>query len=144
MGSFLIAGLIISALGTAASIVQGQMAAEEQEKAAEVQRSINASKQQREREQLLREARIKRAQVRQQAENQGAGESSGTLGAISSISNQAGSELGFLTQQGQAMSEISASKKRQASFEESSTTWGSVAKVGSTMFSYSDKLESLF
>ncbi len=70
-------------------------AAQAQRDTQKVQRANNAQDAARERRQLIREERVKRARVMQAAENTGTSESSGQLGAIGGLATQLGSNLGF-------------------------------------------------
>lgn len=95
------ASLALSAGGAYMSYQQQRQASKAQDRAAEEQRGIqgeqkaaNAEAAAAERRQQVREARIRRAQILQSAENTGTAASSGEVGALSSLSTQLNTNLG--------------------------------------------------
>ena len=81
--------------GTIKSLNDANKANRQQKKARNAQRASAAAQAAQERRQQIREERIKRARVLQSAENTGTVGSSGEFGAVSSLSTQLGSNLGF-------------------------------------------------
>lgn len=97
-----IGGAVAAAGGTAASIVAGNQqraaarhAADLQQQAQEQQIADNTAKAAAERRQQVRDERIRQARIAQSSVNTGTEGSSGELGAISSVSTQTQSNVGF-------------------------------------------------
>lgn len=96
------AGLIIAAIGTAASISQGQQARRDQARSRDAQTAARAEQQAQQnadaaqaRRQQVREERIKRGQILQSSENSGTAGSSGEIGALGGMTTAFQSNLGL-------------------------------------------------
>lgn len=107
------------------SVVSQQVAASQQRKAGKIQRATQKEAQEQQsavekardaasRRQQLRQERIRRAQVIQQAENVGGGDSSGVVGTTSAIQSQVGANLAFMTGQQVGADAISGTLQRGA------------------------------
>jgi hypothetical protein len=95
-GIFPIIALAAAVIGTGVSVassIQGTKAAKRAERARRGQEELEQA---RARLQAIREARIRRAEIAQQAEAQGAATSSGAQGAQASIGTQLQANLGFI------------------------------------------------
>lgn len=95
-------GLAVSAVGTVGSLYMGaqanqaqRAAARNQRQAAGVQKAQQQAQAAQERRQQIREERIKRATILQQASNTGSSESSGETGAISGMGTQLATNIGI-------------------------------------------------
>jgi len=95
-------GAVAAVAGTTASVVAGNQQRAAQRHAADLQtqaqnesRADNAAKAAQERRQQVRDERIRRARVEQASVNTGTEGSSGELGALSSITTQTNSNIGF-------------------------------------------------
>ena len=91
-------GTAVSAAGAAGSYVQQNKAAAEQEKAREVQKAQQELRDRRERLRIIREERIKRAQMEAIGANTGVANSSGVQGGTASLQSQAGANLNAVNQ----------------------------------------------
>lgn len=97
-----VAGLVVAAVGTAASIQQGAEARKDQKRARREQDAARgeqaaqgAAEAAQARRQQVREERIKRAQILQAAANTGTAGSTGMLGAVGGMQTQLGSNMGL-------------------------------------------------
>ncbi len=80
-----IAGLLLSAASTTASVVEANKQSKIEEERAEQRSAIREVERQHRLEQQRREALIKQAKIRQAAQRQGSGESSGAIGASGAL-----------------------------------------------------------
>lgn len=92
-------GVAVTAAGTAVQMSASKKAAKASQRAAEAQRRQEQVAQQRERVKQVREARIKRAQIIQAGENQGAAGSSSVIGGQYSVAQQANQNIGYTLKQ---------------------------------------------
>jgi len=93
-----IAALAVAAAGTGVAIQQGQASAAADRRAAQEEKKRAAVITRRERRRVIRQTRIARGELINQAAFVGAGESSGLAGGLSGLSSQQGAELGFSNQ----------------------------------------------
>jgi len=92
----------------------------------------------------IREGRIKRAQILASATTQGAGGSSGVAGGVGSLQTQVATQVGG-TFQAQAMgADISSHLEAAASAQSGAATAQAVSSIGSTIFSNSERISSIF
>lgn len=99
--------IALSLLSAAVSHSQARSAARSQREARNVQSASQRIEGAREARKLARQARIRKAQLRQSAENTGTGTGSGVSGATSSITSQTGAGLSFLEGKAVAASAVS-------------------------------------
>lgn len=120
------AGVALTAVGTAASIYQGQRQASSQRRAQRAQDRLMRARQVRENQQAIRARRAAAAQVASRSEAMGVAGSSGEAGAISSIGAQTGANIGFAGMQRGIGSQIS-------SFNQAAATAAGRAQLGQTV-----------
>lgn len=97
-GTAAVIGLVVSAAGTGASVRQSRKAADEAEKAGDIERRQADIENQRRIRQSIEQARIQRAQVLAAGLEQGGQDSSGLLGGLGSAQSQLASNVGFANQ----------------------------------------------
>ena len=100
MGVSLVVGLLsvaVGAVSTAAQIKQGNKAAAAEKEARDIQNAHQKNTDTNNRRKDIREARVRRAQILQSAENTGVGASSGQFGATGAINTNLGSANSFRT-----------------------------------------------
>ncbi len=140
MSTVLVAGAAV--VGAAATVYSGQQQAKATKNAANAQREATAAQaraasvdSQRDRIQQVREARIRRAQVLAASGNEGIGfGSSGTQGAVGSISTQAAANIGSINQQQTFADEASAALQRAADAQVSAQKWQTIGAIGKSIF----------
>ena len=118
-----VAALVISAIGTVASISSQDKArqaasgaADEQRKAQSESKAVVAAQQAAERRQQIREERVRRARILQGAENDGSSGSSGEAGAIGSLATQYSTNRGSLAAGNMAAASISTFNQNAANY----------------------------
>lgn len=97
-----------------------QRAAEEQEKARQEQKAQNAADAAEERRSQIREERIRRGKITQDAINSGTAASSGEAGAVGSLSTQLNNNIGINLGKLQTATNISTYSQNAANFNVSS------------------------
>lgn len=161
MGLSLIAlsqiGLATAAVGTIASIVQGRKAAKSQKAAAGEQRKARAAQQKiaeiknlREQRQLIRQGRIKRAEVLQAGVTQTGGvTSTAVAGGAASVTTQTGAGGGFRSailagggEVNQFLETASIFESQAISSSNQAATFGAIASLGSSIFTSAGKISS--
>lgn len=142
MGVELVVAAVSAVVGTAGvinSINSAADAKKQQKKAQNAQRASQAAQAAQERRQQIREERIKRARVLQSAENSGTSGSSGEFGAVSSLSTQLNSNIGFnLGQQALGNEITTANQKASDSLFESNIS----GQLGNKLLDFSGDLFS--
>ena len=108
--------------------------ANEQKKAQSEQKAIGMQKQAEERRKLVREERVRRAQIIQSSENSGTSSSSGETGAISSMGTQLGSNLGSNVGMAAAGERIGGYMQNAADFQLSAQNAAMDAQSGQSLF----------
>jgi len=115
------AAIAVSIVSLGISVVQKARAAKAQGRANDEIKKQNRLAQRkadirsaRDRVNLVRKARVARAQVTAAAENAGAGQGSGVAGGIASLGSQVASNLGFVNQIGSINRSITASRNTQS------------------------------
>jgi len=113
-------GVYVAAAALAVSVYQGAETSKEQKKSNEEQRRQNRLNQRktdirnaRQRVNIVRKARIARAQVEAAAENKGTSGGSGVAGGVASIGSQVAGNLGFVNRVGSIDTALSDSKDRE-------------------------------
>lgn len=127
MDPFSIAAIIAAVVGAGVSIRQQQLA----EDAANVNTAMEKDKARASERQAIREKRIKLAQVEQSSFNMGVSETSGALGAESSISSQFGSSAGLAARQQVGMNRLSDLQSQSNRLAMIGTAAQSVFRIGS-------------
>lgn len=143
-----IAGLVVAAAGTTASVVQGnkaradaRAAADDQKQAQNETLAQNAQSAAEAQRQQLRDARVKQARILQSSTNTGADQSSGELGAIGAVatnlSNNQGQSIGAV-QRAQTIGNLN-QQAADASFESRQDSqigqeFAQFGQVGSSIF----------
>lgn len=143
-------GLIVSAIGTGASLAAGQEARSDakqsraaQEKAASEQRAQNAAQSAQERRQQIREERVRRARILQSSENTGASGSSGEIGATASLSTQLSSNIGINLGRLQGAENLSIFGQQEADARFGMAKAENLGRLGSTLSSNSGNIAQI-
>ena len=135
--------LIISALATTASVVSQRQAARAQKKARRVQSRMADIEAQRERQQQVREARIKRAQLAAGAQASGVENTSSLAGAQSGLQTQLASNLSFINTTQQMGNQASGYLQKAADYSSMGNLFGAVGQV-TNQFVTPDTYANLF
>lgn len=131
-----VAGGVLSGVSTLKQMGASKDATKAQNRALDLQRRSDELKQNRERRQVIREARIKRATIEQSGANQGATESSAVSGGAGGVTSQASANLSFLDSTG-ALTQAN-------QFQQDANSWGAVAGLGQTIFSGAGGFKTIF
>ena len=151
-------GLGTAAVGTVASISQGQAARRDSQRAAYEQKKINAEQtaantmqQERERRQQVREERIRRSQILNAAEQAGSAGSSGEFGAIGGMSTNLAANMGVNEAsaiRGQTITGFAQTASNYQTQSQShsarSSMWNSVGGFGTSMFGAAGGFNTIF
>jgi len=130
-----VASLVVAVVGTAASIKQGQDAAEEQGKQRRRVNATNAAKASNAKRQTLRQERVRRAQLLAQAEASGVGDSSTALSGESLSGTLAGDKIGQTSSALATSNVLSAGSQSIADSQQRQRLFSNVAQIGSSVFS---------
>lgn len=129
----------ITAAASAASAVgqytQGKKASEAQEKTRDTQQAQQELQARRERLKMIREQRIKAAQIEAVGANVGAGSSSGVAGGVSSTQSQLGSNIQNLNANMALSSQITGYQQDAANAQSTSNLYGTIGGVAGNIFS---------
>lgn len=139
-----VASLALTAVSTVKAGQEAKKESKARAKALETQQNADDLRQARERRQQIREARIRAGQAAQNAANQGASTSSSALGGQASIATQLSSNLSFLDQQGGLNKQTTAANLAANKANASAQAFGSVANLGSTIFSAAGGFQTIF
>ncbi len=126
-------GAAVSAFGTYKGIKNQKKAVKEQKRANNYQRQQDNLKATRERREAIRSARIATAESTQAAVNNGAENSSASLGALGSITSQVNQGLSFLDAQNSLSDAASIALGKANVFQAKAATWDKVAGFGMTV-----------
>jgi len=132
------AGYLLTAYSAYTAYEAGQetkAAAGAQRQAIEAQRKSADVKAYRERVRAIREARVRRATVQAQASQGGVAQSSGAMGAVSSVSAQLGSNLSFVDRVQGYSREASIFEMKAASHQGAAAEMGAWSSVAGTFAS---------
>lgn len=129
-----VASLAVAAVGTAASIDQGNKAASAQKEARATQQAQNTVNQQNTIRDQVRAQRVKTAQISQASSNTGVTASSGELGSASVIASQTGSNVGNIQGAGITTTALSNDYQNAADAKSRQSLYGSVAGIGMSGF----------
>lgn len=146
-----VAGLIISAAGTAVSVVnQRKQAGIQKEQQAQQSASQDvASMEQRRRQ--IREQKVRQAQIEQASVNTGTEGSSGSGGAAGALATNAMTNVSFGSGSARTSNNISGLSQRSATIGANTALWEGIGSTGGSLFNASmsnketsDKFYSLF
>lgn len=129
-----VAGAGAAVVGTAKSISAQKKAARAQGEQFKYQRAMDNNRAARERVQAVRAARLSYGQTSQAAVNQGAENSSASLGGLGSIASQLNSNLSFLDTNNRISDLATAAGARASKAGAAAEVWGSVANLGMKVF----------
>lgn len=129
-------------VGTGYSIYQGQQMQKQTKEASNLQRQQNDLASARQKRDSIRAARAAAASTTQNAENQGASNSSAAFGGQASIQSQLSDNLSFLdiNRQINDQASIALSKAQDAQYK--ADAGASVAKLGVNAFAHSNDIQS--
>src|SRR5574341_325386 len=132
--------LLVGSLLTTAYAVSKQQEAQqearkEQKKAKAEQGAINAAKAAQEQRQQIREERIRRARILQASENTGVSESSGQVGAVSGLSTQLQTNLGFNEGMISSANRITEFQQNAADALGEADRWKQIGSLSQSIFS---------
>jgi len=135
-------GVYVAAAALAVSVYQGAETSKEQKKSNEEQRRQNRLNQRktdvrnsRQRVNLVRKARIARAQVEASAAATGGAGGSGVAGGVASIGSQVASNLGFVNRIGSVDEAITQSRDREGQALGSAARSQAIGGLADTIFS---------
>jgi len=127
MGDPVTTALIISAVGTTASVVQGQKANKAQERAQKIQQKQQAMQTARERRKQIRAARQSQAELRATAFAQGTAQTSRTAGISGNIAQERAENLNFIDQSSAFTSAIGQQNIKAARAQSQAGTYSALA-----------------
>ena len=139
-----VALLATAAVATGASIYSSQEAAGAQRQAAKLQQQqmdLQAARQSRS---VVQQARVAQANATQNANNQGASNSSAYQGGTGSIQSQMGGNLSFLDQYNSLSDQSSHELGKASQFAAESNTWGAVAGLSETAYANAPRINRIF
>lgn len=124
-------GAFALGVGGAVQSREAQKSAQrEQKKSQREQEAAQAQQAAMERRRQVREERVRRASIIQSAQTSGVGQSSGQLGAQSSLTAQLGTNLGFGASQRQFSRNISQQQQRASDYMGEANMWSGVSNLG--------------
>ena len=141
MGDPVTTALIISAVGTTASVVQGQKANKAQERAQKIQQKQQAMQTARERRKQIRAARQSQAELRASAFAQGTAQTSRTAGISGNIAQEKAGNLNFIDQSSAFTSAIGQQNIKAARAQSQSGTYGALAGLAMQGAQFGQKAE---
>lgn len=130
-------GIGVSVAATGYSAVQQRKAGKAAGRAAEKERQIQDLQQARERRRQVREARIVRANMQQEAASGGVSSSSGATAGINDIGRQLSGNLNFLDTVGSMSREASVFNQRASNYQTKAATaesFGQIAQSAGSLF----------
>ena len=141
MGDPVTTALIISAVGTTASVVQGQKANKAQERAQKIQQKQQAMQTARERRKQIRAARQSQAELRATAFAQGTAQTSRTAGISGNIAQEKAGNLNFIDQTSAFTSAIGQQNIKAARAQSQAGTYGALAGLAMQGAQFGQKAE---
>jgi hypothetical protein len=126
---------VVAVAATVESISQQKKAAKAQQEAAAEQTAISTKEARDKRQQAAREARIKRAQIVQQAENQGIAGGTTELGATSAVAAGQSREAGEQAFETTAAEGLAKTQQQIADASSKAATAAAVGNLSSSIFS---------
>lgn len=130
------AALVVAAGSAYMQYKQGQKAARLQKKAAATSSAEQRAQQQAALRQQVRAERVRKAQIIQASQNDGVTNSSGSLGAQSSLGSMIEGNIASLTRQGNTATAISGYNQGAADATARGNMWGQIGSVASSVGSY--------
>lgn len=134
----------VGAAGTVGSVVQQNKAAGAQEKARDVQQAQQELQDRRNRLRIIREERIKRAQIETAAANTGTATSSGAQGGAGSVTSQATANLNNINQNAALANQGSEYLQRAADARSTGSLFGTLGNLGQTVFNDRSGYKTIF
>ena len=141
MGDPVTTALIISAVGTTASVVQGQKANKAQERAQKIQQKQQAMQTARERRKQIRAARQSQAELRASAFAQGTAQTSRTAGISGNIAQEKAGNLNFIDQSSAFTSAIGQQNIKAARAQSQAGTYSALAGLAMQGAQFGQKAE---
>ena len=141
MGDPVTTALIISAVGTTASVVQGQKANKAQERAQKIQQKQQAMQTARERRKQIRAARQSQAELRATAFAQGTAQTSRTAGISGNIAQEKAGNLNFIDQTSAFTSAIGQQNIKATRAQSQAGTYGALAGLAMQGAQFGQKAE---
>lgn len=138
------AALATTAVSAGVQYNQGQKSAEAQEKTNAAQQQQQELQARRQRLRIIREQRIKAAQIESMGANTGSLQSSGVAGGIGSTQSQAGSNINNLDQQMGLAKNITGYQQDAAKANQVSSIFGTIGGVSNQVFSDYGGYKELF
>lgn len=135
MGASIIIGIASLAVGAVSTVVQAEAAsdaAKERKEAREVDSAQFRNRQQEEIRKSVREERIRRAQILNQAENTGTSASSGAIGSTGALSTNLRSGAAFAQSNIKAHESVNRHLQNAADIETDAATFGAFANLFSS------------
>ena len=132
-----VAGLVLSAIGTAGQMMAAKKTADQQEEIAGQQAASAAQRRIEEKRTAFRRRRLAAANIANNSAVAGVSGSSAESGAISSLGVQGAAERAGFDVQKIAEQSISKSQTKIADLNVQSSIFGSVGSIGNSMYAYS-------
>lgn len=137
IGAIATVGAAVAIGGTVSSIKAQKKAAKEARKANKFQRQMSELQSARQKIEALRAGRQAMAQAQQNAENQGAADTSVAKGGAGSIFSQTMGNLSFLNTYGYYSDQATEHLQKSANYGAKAGMWSSIAGLGSSIYSAS-------
>ncbi len=134
-----VAGLIIAAAGTTATVVEANKQAnlqEEQQKVQSAQQSVEATNQRR---RQLREQRVRQAQIEQASQQYGVIGSSGETGATAALATNVMDNVAIGSGRTRTANTIGDLSQKVANSQTRSAMYGAASNLGMAMYSMGEK-----
>lgn len=128
-------GYIIAAIGAGTAADASKQQKKASSKARKTRANLTARERLSEKRQQIRQERVQRARILNQAASEGVTGSSGVEGAIGGLRTQFGVGLGTIAQKGKAQKELNRSSSMMESAGVQSAIGGSMMSIGSSIFS---------
>ena len=141
MGDQVTTALIISVVGTTASVVQGQKANKAQERAQKIQQKQQAMQTARERRKQIRAARQSQAELRATAFAQGTAQTSRTAGISGNIAQEKAGNLNFIDQSSAFTNAIGQQNIKATRAQSQAGTYGALAGLAMQGAQFGQKAE---
>lgn len=142
--AFFIAGAALVVAGTGVQVAGSLMAQGAQKKATQAQAGMQQVQAARERYQQIRQARIARANIVQEGENQGAGGSSSVISGAAGVMNQAYGNIGYINDQAVTGKIVSRAKQDMINAQGIQTIGSGISSLGGSVFQNSKELNDIF
>ncbi len=144
MPALAIASLVLGGIGTGMSVFGGLKAGKAAKQEEAHRASLEKLRAKRERVQQIRQARIQRAEILQQGENAGAGESSSVATGAAGTFAQAFSNISYINQQESIGRGITAARTDQIAGQGLATLGKGMQDVGGMIFANQKNIQDVF